>query len=320
MDGRNSVIAIFACRRPKLLKDLIVSLQANREAKESDLIIFVGGARNKRDSQLVLDTIKVAKSVTGFKTVQVQKCLNILGAGELISYGIEKTLKERDRLIVLEDDLVVRKDFLLYMNTALERYKDDPKVSQVSGWNFGIMKNGNPEKTYLLQNTTSWGWGTWRRAWLYPTDVRSDFKILTESYHRIRKFNYGDNYNLLPLLERVIESNFDAYDVQFSLYNHIRGMLTLYPNSSLIINQGFNDGSNFKNKHWKSEFEERPVSQFSFPKKTVVSMHQEKYNRLVRRWVLTFWPTSKLRFSFAKQKRKFVYFKKYGSWRFFLTR
>lgn len=45
-------IIIFAFNRPKALRNVVCSLLQNTEARESDLYIFVDGARLHKDGEL----------------------------------------------------------------------------------------------------------------------------------------------------------------------------------------------------------------------------------------------------------------------------
>lgn len=64
-------IIIFAFNRLEPLKNTVTSLLNNVEAKESDLFIFVDGARidKKGEIEKVLGVQNYVKTITGFKSV-----------------------------------------------------------------------------------------------------------------------------------------------------------------------------------------------------------------------------------------------------------
>ena len=64
-------IIIFAFNRPKALRNVVCSLLQNTEARESDLYIFVDGARLHKDGELkeVELVREYVISITGFKTL-----------------------------------------------------------------------------------------------------------------------------------------------------------------------------------------------------------------------------------------------------------
>jgi len=299
-------VAIFACRRPQHFLKLVDSLQNNVNSQETPLFIFVGGPKQESDWSKVEITLKHARKVRGFKHLEVfERFSENTGTG-LIRSGVNQVLGSHDRIIVLEDDLQVRKDFLLYMNSALTTFRDVDQVSQVSGWNFGRIQENSPSKTFLFPVTTSWGWGTWARAWDEDYDVRSDFNWLIEKSSRIHKFNINENYNFLGMIERVLNENYDAWDAVWYLYCFRRSKLTVFPNSSMIINNGFDgSGLNFRRAYpWTNDFQEPAQSSFQFTTQICVSKEFEIYRKLLRNWLQTFWPDSDFKFFVDQLKRK----------------
>lgn len=280
-------VAIFACRRPKHLERLLNSLANNSEASETDLTIFIGGPKSEDDWNLVYNTISVAEKAIGFKSVKVQTCFELTTANQLIDYGVSSILSSSSNVIVLEDDLIVRGDFLLYMNTSLERYQADEKVAQISGWNFGVMHPGSPKETYLMSNTTSWGWATWQRAWNLKSDLIENFNWLVSRSNRIHSFNMSETNDYLGMLEAVVNDGYLAWDVCWYLDCFRENLLVLYPNSSLVINEGFDgSGLNFDfSFKWEKSFTEEPQDGFLFPEFTDATQFRSIYLRNYRNWV-----------------------------------
>ena len=291
-------IAIFACRRPLHLLRLLESLRKNPAAAFSEIYIFVGGPKKESDWSYVRETVTLSRQTIGFQKVRVIELFEQVTGSGLIHAGVSIVLQEHDRIICLEDDLEVRPDFLEYMNKALHHYLLDEKVGAVSGWNYGVMNPSLPNKAYLFPCTTSWGWATWRRSWNSSINVKSDFQWLISKSSRIHKFNFHESYNCLSMIERILTENYDAWDAAWYLYCFRRGMLTVFPNSSMIINRGFDgSGLNFKRKYsWKENFEELPQEAFVFPSQIMVSKEYVFYRKQLREWIQTFWPESKLRF------------------------
>jgi hypothetical protein len=300
-------VAIFACRRPSKIKNLINSLQQCSESKYTTLYIFIGGPKNPLDWPKVKEVLEIALTVRGFAEVRVRESYNTLTGANLIKSGVETVLKDFDRIIVLEDDLEVRSDFLLYMNSALDKYADLKDIAQVSAWNFGTISSSLPNQAYLFPVTTSWGWATWKRAWsLKSESTHENFTWLVKKSARIHKFNYSENYDVLSMIERVLSEGYDAWDAEFYLHCFRNSNLTVFPNSSLVINGGFDgSGLNFgKSFPWKTKFEESPQTKFLFPDQIRLSKKYKTYLRYQQDWVQTFWPTSNFRFFIQKLKRK----------------
>jgi hypothetical protein len=280
-------IYIAACRRPKHLKQLLDTLKMNAEAIYSDLNIVIGGPQDPKHFELVQKTKEVALDATGFQNLRIHEQYDLLRGSDLIHYCLERAFKAHDRVIILEDDLIVRQDFLLYMNSALNYYSDDDGVGQISAWNFGVMDKSHPERTYFFPNSTSWGWATWKRAWVNQTDLESNYKWVTSKYSRVKEFNHGGTYDDIGMIEAIRKDNYDAWDAAWALDCYRKNRMTLYPNSSLVINNGFDGtGLNFKNRFgWTEAFAESPQKKFEFSKPVRKSLEYRKFIRAHKLWV-----------------------------------
>jgi hypothetical protein len=282
-------IGIFACRRPDHLRELLNSLKENPEAIYSDLKIFIGGPKFEKDWESVMETIKVAEQSSGFTSIVVETKFDITTGSGLIHAGVNQILSTHPSVIVLEDDLIVREDFLLYMNQGLNVFKDDDRVSQISGWNYGTISEENQSSTYFFPVPTPWGWATWRRAWEYSPNLAEEFEWLTRKSKRMRNFNFKENYDCLGMIEAVIKENYDAWDAVWYLHLFRNSKLILHPNSSLVINRGF-DGSGLNFKHsfkWEEGIFDRTQLQFTLPVEIAVSSEFEKYLGYLRKWIKT---------------------------------
>ncbi len=280
-------IFIAACRRPFHLRKLLESLQANPESKNSNIYIVVGGPKNFVDWPMVYETIKIATSTQGFLNVYVYERPELLTGSSLIHFCVEEAFKSHERVIILEDDLSVRADFLHYMNLALEFYRENEKVVQISGWNFGTISSGNPQATYLFPISIPWGWATWKRAWVDKPPTKENFEWLTQKNSRIKRFNFEGNYNCIGMIEAILEKNYDAWDAACYLDNFRNGKLIVYPNSSLVLNNGFDgSGLNFQNNFsWSDGSLEPPQPNFTFKSNMQISKEYKTFLRFHAKWV-----------------------------------
>ena len=115
-------IIIFAFNRPKALRNVVCSLLQNTEARESDLYIFVDGARLHKDGELkeVELVREYVISITGFKTLHYTFSEVNKGLGASIIDGVSEVINRYGKVIVLEDDLCVQPNFLAFMNQGLK--------------------------------------------------------------------------------------------------------------------------------------------------------------------------------------------------------
>jgi hypothetical protein len=66
--------------------------------------------------------------------------------------------------IIIEDDCIVSQDFFLLCEIAFPKYKDVPKVMNISSNNMTskLMESNNLKFSYYPM---TWGWGTWADRW-----------------------------------------------------------------------------------------------------------------------------------------------------------
>lgn len=234
-------IALFVYKRPEHTRKTLEALMQCPEFEDSELYVFSDAEKKIEDEKLVLETRNLVKSMLGEKAKIVEAEKN-QGLAKSIISGVNSLLEDYDRVIVLEDDLLVSPRFLSYMNAALETYQNETSVMQVSGYMFPIKKFADQTDALFLPFTTSWGWGTWRRAWLYFDPDATGWEALkTDSAMRF-KFNLDGAYDYSDMLNTQMSRGADSWAIRWywSVFQN-RGYV-LYPPVSHVHNIGL-DGS-----------------------------------------------------------------------------
>ncbi|MNK07564.1 hypothetical protein D3C87_254790 [compost metagenome] len=156
-------IALFVYNRPEHTRRTLDSLQKNFLAKESKLFIFSDGARVGEEAN-VAAVRALAKSITGFKSVEVVERPHNFGLANSVIDGVTRLCTEFGNAIVLEDDVLSSPYTLEYFNDALNKYKHEEKVMHVTAYMYPIADADLPE-TFFLRIASSQAWATWDRAW-----------------------------------------------------------------------------------------------------------------------------------------------------------
>src|ERR1700722_18639827 len=125
-------IVIFAYRRPEHLRATLDSLARCKEFASSKIVVFCDGAKTAEDRDAVDATRRVAQAQLGARAEYRFRETNA-GLATSIIEGVTEATRRFGRAIVLEDDLQLSANFLAYMNSALKRYEDEPRVLQISG-------------------------------------------------------------------------------------------------------------------------------------------------------------------------------------------
>jgi len=230
-------IVIFCYRRSIL--DLIDSLKSNTESKFSSLFIYSDGYKSEVDKNDVKAVREELKTITGFESVDLILARNNKGLANSIIDGVSEQITKSDKVIVLEDDLIVSPYFLKFMNRALELYKFDPKIWSISGYSprLPCLEN-HPLTPYLSVRASSWGWATWSDRWAKVDWSLKDYMELKDNKSRQQDFELGGN-DLFKMLELQHLGKIDSWAIRFCYSQFLAGSYSVTPAKSLVVNNGF---------------------------------------------------------------------------------
>jgi len=197
-------IALFVYNRPEHTHEVLKSLQRNNISK---LYIFSDGIKDEKDKNSVGKVRNLIDSIEWCKT-EIIKSERNKGLANSIVYGVNYVLERHTRIIVLEDDCVSSDNFIAFMEKCFDKYEDNEKVMNVTGYSLPIKIPDNyPYDIYFSYRSSSWGWGTWRRAWKYFDRNKSILEEIKKSFTLRKKINRAGE-DLIPMLKNQInESN-----------------------------------------------------------------------------------------------------------------
>jgi len=234
-------IAIFAYRRPDHLRRTIESLLHCGGFVDSPVYVFVDGPKHESERADVEATRAVAQDLLGERAIY-QFHEGNLGLSRSVMSGVEQVLAHHDRIIVIEDDLLLAPHFLRFMNEALEHFADDEAAFQVSGYLFGQPVLNEPTTALFLPMISSWGWATWKRAWQHFDPQATGWKDLRHDRRLRRRFNLDGTYDYATMLLRQMTGKGDSWAIRWYWSVFKANGLVLYPPRSLVSNIGL-DGS-----------------------------------------------------------------------------
>lgn len=228
-------IAIFAFNRPDSLTRLLDSLSKNKLYAESPKYIFIDGPRDERDTPQVEHVAKIA----GQHGLNIVRSSRNLGLARNIIGGISRILELYDRVIVVEDDLYCAPSFLLYMNQALEFYKQAPAILSICGYGLKIKRPGNYSgDVYLSNRSSSWGWGTWADRWAEIDWDIPDWQQLKKKPGIKSGFNRGGS-DMYGMLDDYKKGRNNSWAIRFCFHQFRYGLYSVHPFLSLVANEGY---------------------------------------------------------------------------------
>jgi hypothetical protein len=232
-------IVLFTYKRRDTLIQTVQALQKNRLASNSDLIVFSDAARTKKDHAAVAAVREFIKSISGFRSIQIYEASTNKGLANSIIGGVTEVLKQHDRVIVLEDDLITSTNFLCFMNDCLSKYRNDENVFSISGYSFNLnVSNKYEYDTYFLNRGWSWGWATWRDRWVGLDWEVKDYQSFTDNKLERKEFAKGGS-DLNGMLRKQMNGELDSWAIRWFYNQYKQKGLTVYPVYSTVYNNGF---------------------------------------------------------------------------------
>ncbi len=223
------------------------SLKKNKLSKKSKIIIFADAPINQKNKNKT-DRIKLyLKKLNGFKSKKIVFRKQNFGTKKNITDAVSQVLKKFNKVIVIEDDLILSKFFLDYMNLCLKTYKDKRKIWHVNGWSYPFMKYSKNDINFL-GSMNCWGWGTWKNRWSYLT-LNEKYFISNFSNKNIHHFNILSSMNHFEQIIRNKNKTLSSWAVFWHATIFKNNGICIYPKFPLVKNIGFDGSGRMSSKH-----------------------------------------------------------------------
>jgi hypothetical protein len=232
-------ICLFTYNRLEETKQTIAALQNNYLSKNSELIIFSDGGKDKIAQEKVQRVRAFLKTISGFKKVEIIEAAENKGLANSIIAGVTKVVNEYDKVIVLEDDLITAPNFLDFMNQALTFYKNNERVYSISAYSMDLPSLKCYKKDYYMgYRASSWGWGTWKVKWQDVDWEVKDYNAFNSNLLIRQKFNRGGS-DLSRMLKNQMNGKIDSWAIRWCYHQFNKDMLTVFSTKSKVTSIGF---------------------------------------------------------------------------------
>jgi len=248
-------ILLMTYIRPKNTELLIKLI---RKYNNSKIIVFNDGLKNLKHKFLQKKTREVILKYKKRFKLQILFPKKNLTQKNNLPYALKEVFRHYDRAIILEDDCIPNKSFFKFCNLLLERYKDDNRISQISGnnfLNFKKFKRRNNDSYFFSKLTSSWGWATWRNRWMnyYDSDIKIWHKIKNEKWLN----DIFNNNKSVKFWSKAFNRRYkkldDDWDRPWTLINLVNNRLNIFPDKNLISNIGDDNQALHSNpKKWNN--------------------------------------------------------------------
>ncbi len=232
-------IVLFTYNRLIETRQTVSALQHNYLASESNLIIFSDGGKDEASWAKVNAVRTYLKTIIGFKTVEIIESPVNKGLANSIISGVTSILEEHGKVIVLEDDLITSRNFLDYMNQALDFYEHQPKIQAISGYSYPLQydKKDNFDASFGLRSY-SWGWATWYTKWKDIDWEVKDYNEFINSANERKSFNRGGS-DLSRMLRMQMEGKLSSWMIRWVYHQYKNQLYDVFPRISKVNNNGF---------------------------------------------------------------------------------
>lgn len=242
-----SPVIIPTLNRFEHFKRCLESLERCTGASNTDVYVGLDYPPSEKyfEGWKKIDTYLAEKEKrNGFRRLFVRRRDHNCGAGkpgsnsELLSKEIKGLY---DKYIFTEDDNEFSPNFLEFMNAALCKYQNEPRIIRVSGYNTPELRNVTQKNVFCNIDSPAYGLGHWVSKKIPIVDNVKIQQGLRSSFCELWKM-FWTYPALVYKAIRMIEKNASYGDIQISMHNLFFNTYTLCPTLSLVRTWGC-DGS-----------------------------------------------------------------------------
>lgn len=284
MDSKLAPIILFVYNRPRHTLQTLESLYNNELANESVLFIYSDGPKANASPPEMAEILNVRNLIRQkqwcgeVRIIESEKNNGLAGS---IIRGVTEIINKYGKVIVLEDDLMLSRFFLKYMNMALDRYEPEKRVMHIAGHLFSAGGIRHRHSAFFIQMEDSWGWATWKRAWDKFEHEASGREILRKDAALEKRFNMDDAYPFSKMLEDQMDSQkIDSWAIRWWWTIFKNDGISLFPDKSLVKNIGYGaEGTHTKgNDPFGADAFDKNYSIENYPSE--ITVNEEYFSRV----------------------------------------
>ena len=259
-----TAVAAIIFNRPEKTKILFESI---KKYKPNKLFIISDGPRNKNliDKDQVNMSREIFKNITWKCKVLINYSDKNLGTKKRIMSGINWVFQNVEEAVFLEDDCIPTKEFFLFVEIMLNKYRTNLKIGSVCGTNLFNLKGKKNEHYFFSKYQDCWGWATWKNRWI---TIDKNLKSLHETKNNKFLKDYLGSYRAHLYwhwkLNKVKQNKLNSWAIIWTYTGFIKKYLHIIPKKNLIKNIGF-DSSATNTKKIKYDIKLRDKRGFKFP-------------------------------------------------------
>jgi len=257
-------IVVFGYNRPEHLSKTLRAIEDNPIAAASDVYIFLDGPKlGDENNTSVKECFEVAILNYRFGSTTVTSRPSNLGLAKSIRTGLDSIFDKFDRVIVIEDDIILAHHALKFLNEGLTHYQSNQNISCIHSYQYPVAEKLSGCVT--LRGADCWGWATWRDRWTSTSFDSLSLRNQLLSQKLVQDFDLDGAMDYFSMLENQILGKVDSWAICWHASMFLQNRVCVYPPESLSKNIG-SDGSGVHSGNkdiFKTEISGR--SEWDFP-------------------------------------------------------
>jgi len=256
-------VAFFIFNRPEPTERVFAEIA---RAQPRTLLIVADGPRNEAEWTRCQKTRRIVERIDWACDVRHYYAESNLGCRRRMVTGIDWVFSQCEEAILMEDDCLPHPTFFPFCAELLERYRDDERVTMISGDNMQHGRQWTKESYYFSVVTHIWGWATWKRAWRHHDAQLSDWP---ETQQTDFPGDFVPSPPAVRFYKKMMADTFtgklDAWSLGWMYAAWKRRSLTVLPSVNLISNIGYGPEATHTRK--ADPFANLPLTAMDFPLK-----------------------------------------------------
>lgn len=227
-------IILFIYDRPQCTEKVLEALKRNQI---DEIYIFQDGLGEKTDKYAWKKNEDIIKQIDWCKVIYEQNEYKASSLDSQIIYGINKVFKQKDAIIVIEDDCVISDDCIQFMEKCLINYQNNEKIIDVGAYLEPIKI---PEEYALpvigAGIPAGQVWGTWKNRW---EEFHKDFYLIRRIGNSLRNNPMFQSCGY-PIRKILIDyAILSTWDLWWSIYVLLKEGISIRPTGNKVYNIGF---------------------------------------------------------------------------------
>ena len=241
-----SPIALFVYNRLQHTKKVIEAIKKNHISQRSTIYVFSDFSDVEFEKNKIKKIRNYLNNLNGFKKIIIVQRKYNLGTSNNIVLGLNQIFKKHDKCIIIEDDIIISKNFLYQMNYFLEKFNKITNIASIEGYMYPVKFKKSIPDYFFLKGTGCWGWATWKDRWSHFE--KNSEKLINEfTEEDIKNFNLDNTESFWSQVIDNHSGRINTWAIFWYATIFKNKGLCMNPFYSYVKNIGFDGSGTHKN-------------------------------------------------------------------------